>query len=118
MSAQDNLSHGQFEQLDMFKTARELRGMKLADAHVWLLNRGLSSADESNVKRSRKNVMQRKRREAKKSGLLDSIREKGVQEPVEVGRRLYTGAQELVNGHHRVAAAMAVDPNMIIPVRH
>jgi len=118
MSARDNLSHEQFEQLDMFKPARELRGMQLADAHVWLLNHGLSSADESNVKRSRKNVMQRKRAEAKKSGLYDSIKSEGVKEPVEVGRRLYTGRQELVNGHHRVAAAMAIDPKMIIPVNH
>ena len=112
------LSGAQFEQLDMFKPAKELRSMHLADAHVWLLNRGLSSASESNVRRSRKNVMQRKRQEAKKSGLYDSIKAEGVKEPVEVGRRTYSNQQELINGHHRVAAAMSIDPKMIIPVRH
>lgn len=108
------LSH---EQLSMFMPAKQLRGMHLSDAHVWLLNRGLSSADEGNVKRSRKNVMQRKSREAKKSGLYDSIKAEGVKEPVDIGRG-YGGRQELINGHHRVAAAMSIDPNMIIPVRH
>jgi hypothetical protein len=111
------LSKQQFEQLDMFKPAKELRGMHLSDAHVWLLNHGLSSASESNVRRSRKNVMQRKARESRKSGLYDSIKNQGVREPVEVGRG-YGGRQELVNGHHRVAAAMSIDPKMIIPVRH
>jgi hypothetical protein len=112
-----NLSSKQFEQLDMFKPAKELRGMKLADAQVWLENHGLSSADEGNVRRSRKNVMQRKRREAKKSGLHDSIKEQGVREPVELYRD-FRGQHELVNGHHRVAAAMSIDPNMLIPVNH
>ena len=115
MSASDNLSA---EQLSMFMPAKQLRGMHLSDAHVWLLNHGLSSADESNVRRSRKNVMQRKRRQAKKSGLYDSIKAEGVKEPVEIGDTLYTGEQQLINGHHRVAAAMSIDPNMLIPVKY
>lgn len=109
------LSH---EQLAMFMPAKQLRGMHLSDAHVWLLNHGLSSADEGNVRRSRKNVMQRKGREAKKSGLYDSIKAEGVKEPVDIGNTLYTGKQQLINGHHRVAAAMGIDPNMLIPVRY
>ena len=108
------LSH---EQLSMFMPAKQLRGMHLSDAHVWLLNHGLSSASPDNVRRSRKNVMQRKRREAKKSGLYDSIKSEGVREPVDINSS-FRGKGELVNGHHRVAAAMAIDPNMIIPVRH
>ena len=44
--------------------------------------------------------------------LLQSIREKGILNPVEVGPKY------LHNGHHRVAAAEMIDKNYLIPVDH
>jgi hypothetical protein len=111
--ANRNLSSAQ---LDMWKPARELRGMHLSDASVYLSNHGLSSASSENVKRARTNVMRRKVRESKKSGLYDSIKEQGVEKPVEVFHD-WQGAT-LMEGHHRVASAMSIDPNSLVPVRH
>ena len=116
--SQENLSRGQFEQLDMFKPAKELRAMRLSDAQVWLSQRGLSPADETNVKRSRQNVMKTKVREAKKSGLYDSIKESGVQTPVGVSKHVVHKDPLLIDGHHRVASAMSINPNMLVPVTH
>jgi hypothetical protein len=50
-------------------------------------------------------------REAETS-LVDSIRESGVQMPVRVGPTQVTG------GHHRIAAAHSINPDMLIPVLH
>ena len=44
--------------------------------------------------------------------LLQSIREKGIQTPVSVGKTW------LHDGHHRVAAAEMVDKNYLVPVDH
>lgn len=44
--------------------------------------------------------------------LLDSVRESGVQQPVRIGPTQVTG------GHHRIAAAHKINPDMLIPVLH
>jgi len=46
------------------------------------------------------------------TSLVDSIRESGVQMPVRVGPTQVTG------GHHRIAAAHSINPDMLIPVLH
>jgi len=46
------------------------------------------------------------------TSLVDSIRESGVQMPVRVGPSTVTG------GHHRIAAAHSINPDMLIPVLH
>jgi hypothetical protein len=113
MSAKDNLSKGQFEQLDMFKTAKELRGMPLTDVEVDMRN----SYYVKDYKKTAKVVMARKLRESKRNGIYDSIKEKGVQKPVPLGKAWGTGPKVL-DGHHRIASAMAIDPKMLIPVEH
>ena len=113
MAAQDNLSKGQFEQLDMYKTAKELRGMPLTDVEVDMRN----SIYVKDYKKTAKVVMARKVRQSKRSGLHNSIGYSGVQKPVELGKAWGTGPKVL-DGHHRVASAMAIDPNMLIPVEH
>ena len=112
MSAQNNLSKGQFEQLDMFKPARELRGMHLTDVQVAIWNRG-----GGNYQSTAKVVMARKVRQAKRKGLYDSIKEHGVQKPVEIGPAYGPGIK-VIDGHHRIASAMAIDPKMLVPVEH
>jgi hypothetical protein len=50
-------------------------------------------------------------------GLYDSIKEHGVKEPVDIIHHPEKGMM-LGEGHHRVAAAMDINPKMKIPVRH
>ena len=53
------------------------------------------------------------------TNIYDSIKEKGVQEPVVLDPDAASrGKGYLVNGHHRVAAANDIDPNMEVPVRY
>jgi len=94
----------QFEQLPMFMTAKELKNEVTPDD--W--RAGGPSLDS---------LWRRKAREAEKSGLTESIRKDGVQEPVEVVHRGETH-RYLVDGHHRVAAASKVGPKTLLPVRH
>lgn len=59
----------------------------------------------------------RKRDEADYSGLTDSIETEGIRKPV----RLYGGTTwrelgTITDGHHRVAAANDLNPNMEVPV--
>ena len=47
--------------------------------------------------------------------LFDSVKERGVQNPIHVG--FGNGQAELWNGHNRLAAQMAVDPEAEMPVK-
>jgi hypothetical protein len=52
----------------------------------------------------------------KEKTLHQSIKEKGVQTPVEIS---YSGDKELLtDGHHRVASAYDINPNMFVPVTY
>jgi hypothetical protein len=103
-----------FQQLDMFKPARELRGMHLSDvqSHIWNRGGGLDYQKTAKV------VMARKVREAKRSGLHEDIKQKGVQEPVSIVNGHPGFGSYVADGHHRVASAMSIDPNMLVPVTH
>lgn len=114
MSAEQNLSKGQFQQLDMFKTAKELRGMPLGDVEVEMRN----SIYVKDYKKTAKVVMARKVRQAKDSGLYNSIGYSGVQKPVQLGKQFGQPGIKVLDGHHRIASAMAIDPKMLIPVEH
>jgi tetrahydromethanopterin S-methyltransferase subunit H len=108
-----NLSKKQFEQLDMFKPAKELRGMHLSDVDVAMNN----SYYAKDYNKTAKVVMARKVRQSKRKGLHESIEKEGVKTPVEIGQGYGPGVKVL-DGHHRIASAMAIDPKMMIPVEH
>ena len=63
-----------------------------------------------------------KLKESQESGLLESIRDRGVEEPVQVivhkHHETSEDLHELLNGHHRVASANHINPNMEVPVKH
>ena len=112
-----NLSSGQFQQLDMFKPAKELRSMPLGDVKAEIWNAGGGESYQPVAKR----VMARKVRQAKRSGLYLSIKREGVQKPVTVAHQVVGKTfrpAEVHEGHHRIASAMAINPNMLIPVQH
>ena len=122
MSAEDNLSKAQWHQTEMFKTAKELYGHELNDVeaeHSRLkLQEGIEREDhDMDVKGY---VMARKLDETKKNGMYNRIKDRGVEEPVKLGQGHWGVYQRGVvsDGHHRIAAAYDIDPNMLIPVEH
>jgi hypothetical protein len=103
----------QWRQLDMYKSAKELRSSTLLDveaAKVW--DAGRTPAHEIE-----KTVMDQKLGESRKTGLYDSIKAQGVSTPVYVSNNPKFG-QTVGDGHHRIAAAYDIDPNMLLPVDH
>ena len=57
---------------------------------------------------------------ASKPELYESIKEHGVQSPVRVHDRYVDteGIPTIINGHHRIAAANDINPNMEIPIQY
>ena len=103
MSAK-NVSH---QQLAMFLPAREIAKMRMTDAH-----RG--EPNEEVLARKLKSAKEDKWEESK--GMYKSIKKIGVQQPVEIIHD--PKGPMLGEGHHRIASAMDVNPNMLIPVEH
>ena len=123
----------QWQQLDMYKTAKELRSMRLGDvesAKIWDVGRTPAHELE-------KSVMDQKLVESRQSGLYDSIKAQGVSKPVYIStvrpsaykESAFTSVIKDVNpaykppsgnivmdGHHRIAAAHDINPNMLLPV--
>jgi hypothetical protein len=99
----------QWKQLDMYKPAKELRQATLLDvesAKTWDAGRTTGTEIE-------KTIMAQKLGESRMSGLYDSIKAHGVTEPV------YVSKHNIVSdGHHRIASANDIDPNMLVPVDH
>lgn len=97
MSAQDNLSH---QQLAMYMTAKELHDLPMMDIPEY---------------GTKKDLIAEKLGDNLATGLHDSIKKKGVQEPVTV---LNDDGQHLYDGHHRVVSAYNINPKMLVPVEH
>ena len=99
-----------------FMSAKKLRGLHLTAAQAQLnMNGGVKGQD--NYQKTAKSVMAKKLRESKKDGLHDSIRESGVKNPVRITTNPLNSRTQLEDGHHRVASAMSIDPNMMIPIK-
>ena len=119
MSAEENLS---YEQMAMYMTAEEIKNKVNSSAdpgggnmeNLW--HQKLYEAKTGAIRNARY-VPTRKR---KGNSLYESIKEKGVQKPVELqynkGDKFTPKGVSIVEGHHRVAAAHDIDPKMIIPV--
>ena len=103
----------QWSQLDLYKTAKELRHSTLLDvegAKVW-------DAGRTPAAQVDKEIMDQKLGESRKTGLYDSVKTEGVKKPVYVTNNKQFG-QTVGDGHHRIAAAYDIDPNMLVPVDH
>jgi hypothetical protein len=132
MSAPDNIS---YDQLQMFMTARQLRtdlrpgdaldaeryGLssteaerRVAEANMWR-----DKIDESNVPGSSESAHHTDHPNFDRSGdsMVESVRRNGVQAPVGIFHGTSYGAM-IGDGHHRIAAAFSVNPNMEVPVEH
>jgi len=103
----------QWQQLDLYKTAKELRDSTLLDVEsekIW--DAGRTPAHEIE-----KAVMDGKLKASRANGLYESIKANGVTRPVYVSNNPKFG-QAVGDGHHRIASAYDIDPNMLIPVEH
>jgi len=104
MSAQ-NLSH---QQLSMFIPAHEIAKMTLGDRRP---------GDMSNSVTLARKLAYTKKDWVGSTGIHESIKESGVQEPVKISHR--DGyVPTLTDGHHRIASAMDINPKMLIPVEN
>ena len=110
MSSSDAI---QYEQLQMFMPAGELRKMpsaQVAMGHSWdeilLESRFRRPYDEMSAGFDEGYPT-----------LYEDIRDEGVHTPVELSRTL-TDEISLRHGHHRVASSADIDPNREIPVEH
>lgn len=90
------------KQLKMFMTPREIMKEYSPIGGDFI---GNETADQ---------LWERKADEAEANGLLDSVRELGVQVPVSLDHR----HKEVMGGHHRIAAQHRLNPDQFIPVNY
>ena len=83
--------------------------MKASELHSPAITKG----DHFPEDETHDHLMRTKLNNAYAEGLVHDIKEKGVLEPVKVDWDTNT----LVEGHHRVAAANRVNPDMMVPIR-
>lgn len=107
----------QFQQLDMFKTAEELKDPQRTIpgdfAHL------AYAGDERDAQGLARNWFH-KENTAKERGLRRRVDESGgVEEPVVLTQdRSTRDRPELTDGHHRTATAYARNPKSLVPVLH
>lgn len=112
--------HG--EQLQMFMPARELMNVHAGDSWPIVIGHqrdpfpdGLKYLKPMSEDKDTYNVKVWGGRER---DLPESIKEKGVEEPVSIIHIKQFPHKMISDGHHRVATANSIDPNMEIPVVH
>ena len=96
-----SLSGQQFHQLPLYVQAKELHSEKM------------TKGDLDPEYESHGSLMRNKLQSAYEEGLVHSVAQRGVQNPVRVDWDKNT----LLEGHHRVAAANRVNPESWVPVR-
>lgn len=111
MGASDHLNH---KQLKLFMTARELMQHPAGD-----------DTEHWRPMEQNRELFNEKLGEALDFGdegeepLYDSIKEHGVQEPINLD---FVSKEDntpvISDGHHRIAAAYAVNPDMFIPIEY
>ena len=109
MSASDHVNS---YQLKMFMQAHELMNVNAADTPRW------------DPLSKHQPMHDRKMQESKETPLYNSIAEQGVQKPITLDTMSFneddpSDYEEVIrDGHHRVAAANDINPNMYIPVTY
>jgi hypothetical protein len=112
----------QGKQLSMFLPAKVLRGMR---PHLGDIEDETESWDDYNepgkagpgMRKKKRFMWQTKLEESSDDDLYDSIASKGVRTPVTI-EHYGKNKTRLANGHHRVASAYDINPDMEIPVEH
>lgn len=122
MSASDHLHP---YQMKLFMTARELMGMTAGHTEIgandyrpFVDSPSLRATKLAEAKSgSASSTFFPKKRG--KDSLYDSIKKEGVTSPVSIWAYKDDGWKEIINnGHHRIAAAYDINPEMYIPVEY
>lgn len=110
MSAQHNLS---YKQMSMFMTGPDIKA-QYAPAHADVREHPNAEAMWATKSHEAATGMPHNARTAAGGAetLKENIAREGVKEPV------ILGGNQILSGHHRVAAAAEVNPKMVIPVWH
>jgi ParB-like nuclease domain len=107
-----NRSESQWQQLDMFRPAKDFKNTSNIDVEYEHMTD--PSKDKNTIKKEHADY---KVDAAKKSGLYESIKSDGVKKPVFIAHSKRFG-EMVSDGGHRVAAATDINPNMLVPVEH
>ena len=99
-----NLSH---EQLAMFMPAHQIASLKLGDTRKGETNEQVLARKLESAKADKWSASK---------GMYESIKREGVHTPVEIIKS--KAGTFLGEGHHRIASAIDVNPNMLVPVEH
>jgi hypothetical protein len=105
MSASNHLNP---KQLKLFMTARELMEMPAGD-----------DTEQWSPMAQNEDLYHEKLGESMDAHLHESIKYKGVQEPVNI--EFFSRQHDdtvISDGHHRIAAAHSINPDMIIPIEY
>lgn len=114
------------QQLAMFMTAKEIKGAvnQSSDPHLTMEHLWDYKLDEAKTGAIR-NSRYKPTRKRKGASFYESIQREGVKKPVEMthitkehASKYFPEGSALIEGHHRVAAAHDINPNMLIPVTH
>jgi len=116
------LEHLQGKQLSMFLPAKVLRGMRPHMEDIDSETEGWDDYKEPGVAgpgmRNKKRFMwQVKLDESSDDNLYDSIAFEGVHTPILI-QHYGKNKTRLAEGHHRVASAYDINPDMEVPVEH
>jgi hypothetical protein len=105
MSASKHLNP---KQLKLFMTARELMDMPAGD-----------DTEQWRPMSQNKDLFHEKLGESMDTHLYDSVKAYGVQEPVNIDFFSRDHDNTVISdGHHRIATAHSINPNMIIPIEY
>jgi hypothetical protein len=137
MAAHDNISNEQFDQLAMLMPAKDLMGGQYRPGDALDAERYGPADTEVQRATAEQRMWSAKTAESDVPGtvnnahwathpnfvgegstsLIESVRDRGVRHPVQIFHSSSYGSM-IGDGHHRIAAAHAVDPNMEVPVAH
>ena len=111
MAASDHLNPNQ---LRLFMQAKEL--MDLTSGHTEGINQDYLPYSQSPGVYRQKLAESKVRPKIGQGSLHESIQESGVKVPVRI--RTHEGKEQINDGHHRIAAANDIDPEMYLPVEY
>jgi hypothetical protein len=114
--------HLKGQQLSMFLPAKVLRGMR---PHISDIEDETKAWDDYSepgkagpgMRKKKRFMWQNKLEESSDDDLYDSIASEGVHEPIPI-QHYGKNKTRLAGGHHRVASAYDINPDMEIPVEH
>ena len=114
--------HLQGQQLSMFLPAKVLRGMRPHIGDIEMETEAWSDYQEPGeagpgMRNKKRFMWQVKLDESRDDDLYGSVASEGVHTPVTI-QHYGKNKTRIAGGHHRIASAYDINPNMEVPVEH